>query len=111
MASSTPSQSAEEKNVRLGLYFRILLSGKFLPIVLWRRQCERERILWQNISKSLSSSKWLASLAVGMKLRPLLRRRIWGSVRSLPDRLAMYVLAHVIHFLSVQLYVVCGECL
>ena len=35
--------------------------------------------------------------AVEVKLRPLLSRRIWGSVRSFLDRLQMYVLAHVIH--------------
>ena len=47
-------------------------------------------------SKSRSNSKELESLAVGMKLKPLLNKRIWGSDRSLPDRLATNDLAQMI---------------
>ena len=102
IASSTPSRLGNEKNTCLELYFQVLLSGNFLIIVLLCPGRESLWILWQKKSKSLINSKCEASLAVGTKLKPLLSRRIWGSVRSLPDRLATYDLAHVIQFVLVH---------
>ena len=47
-------------------------------------------------SKLQSNSKELGSLAVDMKLKPLLNKRIWESDRSLPDRLVTNDLAQMI---------------
>ena len=64
--------------------------------------CEILQTFWQNWSKSLSNSKLEAFSSVDMKLRPLLNKRIWGSDRSLLDKLVTNNFAHVIQLLIEQ---------
>ena len=58
---------------------------------------DSDLIFSQNLLKSVNNLKVVESVGVGIKLNPLLRRRIWGSDRGLPDKLATYNLAQVIH--------------
>ena len=53
----------------------------------------------QNWSKSLSNSKLKACLVLGIKLRPLLTKRIWGSP---PDKLITNYLVYVVLLVIVQ---------
>ena len=107
IASRTPSRLGEETWYCLGFIFRTFLSGSrlLLLLLLWLfvySSFERDRTFSQKPLKSCNSSKLLASFGVGTKLKPLLRRRIWGSDRGLPDKLATNDLAQVIQFLRLH---------
>ena len=83
------------------LPFCFLLSENFLLIlILLLLVClhlDSDLIFSQSLLKSVNNSKVIESVGVGTKLNPLLRRRIWGSDRGLPDKLATNDLAQVIY--------------
>ena len=83
IASRAPSSLEVERRVYLNWYCEILLKGNFLILDFLPPVHAKVLILLQKQSKFLESSKYEDSLAVGIKLRPLLSKRIWGSDNSL----------------------------